>query len=104
MNVAMILLAVAIVGLLLMRVPIAFAILGPSVAYLFLSGRSLELGLRAALNGIDSWPLLAVPLFVLLGAIANHAGIAERLFDFALALLGHVRGGLAYVNVGASVG
>src|SRR5690606_34455024 len=56
------------------------------------------------INGVDSWPLLAVPLFVLLGVIANHAGIAERLFDFALALLGRVRGGLAYVNIGSSVG
>lgn len=104
MNVDMILMAAAIVVLLLLRVPIAFAILGPSVAYLVINGWSLELGIRAALNGIDSWPLLAVPLFVLLGAIANRAGIAERLFDFALALLGRVRGGLAYVNIGSSVG
>ncbi|USQ81071.1 TRAP transporter large permease [Ornithinimicrobium faecis] len=101
---AMILLAVAVVVLLLLRVPVAFAILGPSVVYLVTTGSSLELGLRTAINGVDSWPLLAVPLFVLLGVIANHAGIADRLFDFALALLGRVRGGLAYVNIGSSVG
>lgn len=100
----MILLAVTVVVLLLLRVPVAFAILGPSVVYLVATGSSLELGLRTAINGVDSWPLLAVPLFVLLGVIANHAGIAERLFDFALAVLGRIRGGLAYVNIGSSIG
>ncbi len=97
-------LGIAIFVLLVLRVPVAFAILGPCVAYLIATGQSLELGLRTTINGIDSWPLLAVPLFVLLGVIANRAGIAERLFDFALALLGRVRGGMAYVNVGSSVG
>lgn len=101
---AIVLLAVAIVVLIVARVPIAFAILGPAVAYLILTGQSVELGLRTAINGINSWPMLAIPLFVLLGVIANHAGIAERLFDFAMAVLGRVRGGLAYVNVGTSVG
>ncbi len=101
---AMVLLAIAIVVFIIARVPIAFAILGPSVAYLILTGQSVELGLRTAINGINSWPMLAIPLFVLLGVIANHAGIAERLFDFAMAILGRVRGGLAYVNIGTSVG
>ena len=45
-----------------------------------------------------------MPLFILLGCIANHAGIADRLFDFALALLGRVRGSLGYVSVGVSLG
>ncbi|MEE6286794.1 TRAP transporter large permease [Georgenia sp. MJ173] len=101
---AMIILAVAILLLLMLRLPVAFAILGPSVAYLILTGQSVELGLRTAINGINSWPMLAIPLFVLLGVIANHAGIAERLFDFAMALLGPIKGGLAYVNIGTSVG
>ncbi|MEV7231892.1 TRAP transporter large permease [Polymorphospora sp. NPDC051019] len=101
---AITLLGIAIVVLLFLRVPVAFAILGPCVTYLLATGQSLELGLRTTINGIDSWPLLAVPLFVLLGVIANRAGIAERLFDFAMALLGRVRGGMAYVNVGSSVG
>lgn len=100
----MALLGVAIVVLMLLRVPIVFAILGPCVVYVIATGASLELGLRTVINGIDSWPLLAVPLFVLLGVVANHAGIADRIFDFALALLGRVRGGLAYVNIGTSVG
>ena len=45
-----------------------------------------------------------MPLFILLGCLANHAGIADRLFDFALALLGRVRGSLGYVSVGVSLG
>src|SRR5699024_8815206 len=45
-----------------------------------------------------------VPLFILLGTLANHAGIADRIFDFALAILGRVRGSLGYVNVASSVG
>ena len=55
-------------------------------------------------NSTASFPLLAVPLFILLGSIANQAGIADRLFDFALALLGRVRGSLGYVSVGVSLG
>ncbi len=49
-------------------------------------------------------PCSPCPLFILLGSLANHAGIADRLFDFALAVLGRVRGNLGYVSVGVSVG
>ena len=66
--------------------------------------QSTGLALRLVANSTASFPLLAVPLFILLGCIANHAGIADRLFDFALALLGRVRGSLGYVSVGVSLG
>lgn len=95
---------VAIVALLILRVPIAFAILGPCLGYLWYTDQSLGLGLRLAAQGINSWPLLAVPLFILVGVVANRAGIADRLFDLALALLGRVRGSLGYVNIGVSLG
>lgn len=94
----------AIVALLVLRVPIAFAILGPCLGYLWYSDQSLGLGLRLAAQGINSWPLLAVPLFILVGVVANRAGIADRLFDLALSLLGRVRGSLGYVNIGVSLG
>ncbi len=98
-------LLLAAIGLLLvLRVPVAFAFLGPGLAYLILTGQSLGLAMRLITNSTASFPLLAVPLFVLLGVIANHAGIADRLFDFALALFGRVRGGLGYVSVGVSLG
>lgn len=94
----------AIAVLLFLRVPVGYAILGPCLAYLWLTDQSLGMSLRLAAQGVNSWPLLAIPLFVLVGVTANRAGIADRLFDFALALLGRVRGSLGYVNIGVSVG
>lgn len=102
MTVALLLLA--IIALLLLRVPVAFAFLGPGLAYLVMTDQSLGLAMRLIADSTASFPLLAVPLFVLLGVVANHAGIADRLFDFALALFGRVRGGLGYVSVGVSLG
>lgn len=97
-------LGVAITLLLLMRVPVAFAFIGPSLVYMMVIGQSLGGALRQITNAAGSFPLLAVPLFVFLGALANHSGMAERLFRFAHALLARVRGSLGYVVVGTSVG
>jgi tripartite ATP-independent transporter DctM subunit len=101
---SLLLLSAGIVALLFLRIPVAFAFLGPSLAYMLLTGQSLGLSLRLIVNATASFPLLAVPLFVLLDVIANRGGIADRLFDFALALMGRVRGGLGYVSVGVSLG
>ena len=101
---SLLLLSIAIVVLLVLRVPVAFAFLGPSLGYMWLTDQSVGLALRLIINATASFPLLAVPLFVLLGVVANRGGIADRLFDFALALLGRVRGGLGYVSVGVSLG
>jgi tripartite ATP-independent transporter DctM subunit len=54
-------------------------------------------------TGLDSFVLIAIPLFVLAGHLLNRAGIADRIFAFAAALVGHIRGGLAHVNVVASM-
>jgi tripartite ATP-independent transporter DctM subunit len=98
------LLLVAILLLFLLRVPMAFAILGPCLAYLVAEGFSLGLAARLVVSGINSWPLLAVPLFILVGIIATRTEIAARLYDAALLLLGPLRAGLAYVNIGVSLG
>ncbi|WP_105034953.1 TRAP transporter large permease [Cryobacterium aureum] len=96
---------IALIAILLaLRVPVGFAFLGPSLAYMIIEGNSTGLALRVAADGVSSFPLLAVPLFILLGSIANRAGIADRIFDFALAVLGRIKGNLAYVNIGTSVG
>ena len=97
-------LCLLIAGLLVIRVPVAFAFFGPCLLYMMTSDQSVGLALRLVANSTASFPLLAVPLFILLGCIANQAGIADRLFDFALALLGRVRGSLGYVSVGVSLG
>src|SRR5690606_41263369 len=54
-------------------------------------------------GGIDSFPLLAVPFFIYAGNLMNSAGITNRIFGFALALVGWLKGGLGHVNVVGSV-
>ena len=101
---SLLVLCLLITLLLVIRVPVAFAFIGPSLLYMITTDQSLGLALRLVANSTASFPLLAVPLFILLGCLANRAGIADRLFDFALALLGRVRGGLGYVSIGVSLG
>jgi tripartite ATP-independent transporter DctM subunit len=101
---SLLVLCLAITVLLVLRVPVAFAFIGPSLAWALTNDQSLGFSLRLMTSSTASFPLLAVPLFILLGALANHAGIADRLFDFALALLARVRGSLGYVSVGVSLG
>jgi tripartite ATP-independent transporter DctM subunit len=101
---SLLVLTLLITLLLVIRVPIAFAFIGPALLYMITTDQSLGLALRLVASSTASFPLLAVPLFILLGTLANHAGIADRLFDFALALLGRVRGSLGYVSIGVSLG
>ncbi|HUP18250.1 MAG TPA: TRAP transporter large permease [Acidimicrobiia bacterium] len=98
------LLITSIIILFLLRVPMAFAILGPSVVYFMIEGYSAHLAVRLVMQGIDSWPLLAVPLFILVGIVATRTEIADRLYDAALLFLGPLRAGLAYVNIAVSLG
>ncbi|HYJ66657.1 MAG TPA: TRAP transporter large permease [Nocardioidaceae bacterium] len=101
---SLLVLCLLIALLLVIRVPVAFAFLGPSLLYMITTDQSVGLALRLVAEETASFPLLAVPLFILLGCLANHAGIADRLFDFALALMGRVRGNLGYVTIGVSMG
>jgi tripartite ATP-independent transporter DctM subunit len=98
------LLIIAIIVLFLLRVPMAFAIFGPSVLYFVVEGYTPHLASRLVMQGIDSWPLLAVPLFILVGIIATRTEIADRLYDAAVLFLGPLRAGLAYVNIAVSLG
>ena len=98
------LLLIAILLLFLLRVPMAFAILGPSLVYLLVEDYTLHLGVRTVMQGINSWPLLAVPLFILVGTVATRTEIADRLYEAAVLLLGPLRAGLAYVNIAVSLG
>jgi tripartite ATP-independent transporter DctM subunit len=100
----LIVLLLVIFVLFIVGVPMAFAILGPSLAYLVLEDYSLGLAVRLVIAGINSWPLLAVPLFILVGIVATRTEMADRLYDAALLLLGPLRAGLAYVNIGVSLG
>jgi tripartite ATP-independent transporter DctM subunit len=90
--------------LILLETPIAFALGLASLGYLLLEGRTpLVILVQRMTSGLDSFPFLALPLFVLAGMIFSQAGIARRIYDFARAIVGHVRGGLAHVNVVGSM-
>ena len=91
-------------ALLLLRVPVAFALLGPSLLYIAQSdGITTAVAIQRVTAGLNSFPLLAVPLFILTGFLANAAGVADRLFAFLEGVFGRVRGNLGYVNVTSSV-
>lgn len=94
---------IVIVGLVLLNVPIGFALaLTASIAMLIKGIDLLTVPLRL-FNGADNFPLLAIPLFVLTGSLMNSAGISHRLINFAGALVGFIRGGLAMVNIVTSM-
>jgi len=84
--------------LLVIRVPIAFAFIGPSLVYLLSNEQSLGLPLRLVAQSTASFPLLAVPLFILMGYMTEQAGLMQRLFLALRDLLAPVRGAL-YVTV-----
>ncbi|MEO8525848.1 MAG: TRAP transporter large permease [Caldimonas sp.] len=85
-------------------VPVAIAMAGASLAYVLLAGTPPPfVVVHRMVSGIDSFPLLAVPFFILAGNLMNNAGITTRIFNFALALVGWLKGGLGHVNVLASV-
>ena len=80
--------------------PLAFAMgLSATVALVIQNQVPLVILPTAWYNSLDSFSLLAVPLFVFAGALMNAAGIAERIIGFTLAMIGHVKGGLAQANV-----
>ncbi|MEO6016781.1 MAG: TRAP transporter large permease, partial [Polaromonas sp.] len=84
--------------------PVAIAMAGASLVYILFSG-SLPpfVVIHRMVSGIDSFPLLAVPFFILAGNLMNNAGITTRIYNFALALVGWLKGGLGHVNVLGSV-
>ena len=85
-------------------IPIAIAMSIGSLLYIWLSGAIPPLAMvHRMVGGIDSFPLLAVPFFILAGNLMNSAGITNRIYNFALALVGWLKGGLGHVNVVGSV-
>ena len=100
----MLLLLGTFVILIMARAPIAFALLISSVAYLtHYGGVPLRVVTQRMAAGPDSFPLLAVPLFIMAGSLMNTGGITERIFDFARTLVGHWTGSLGHVNILASI-
>ena len=85
-------------------VPIAYALLICGVALMWhLDLFDAQILAQNVINGADSFPLLAVPFFMLAGEIMNAGGLSRRIVNFAMALVGHVKGGLGYVTIVAAV-
>lgn len=94
----------ALLASMLIGVPIAFALLiSGAVLMLQLNMFSGQIIAENLIHGADSYPLLAVPFFLLAGEIMNAGGLSRRLIDLAMAIIGHVRGGLGYVTIVAAV-
>ncbi len=84
--------------------PVAIAMAGASLVYVAWSGDTPSfVVIQRMVAGIDSFPLLAVPFFILAGNLMNNAGITNRIYNFALSLVGWMKGGLGHVNVVGSV-
>jgi TRAP-type C4-dicarboxylate transport system permease large subunit len=85
-------------------VPVAIAMAAAVLLFVLLSGSTPPfVVIHRMVGGIDSFPLLAVPFFILAGNLMNVAGITTRIYNFSLALVGWLRGGLAHVNIVGSV-
>ncbi|MQQ10146.1 TRAP transporter large permease subunit [Epibacterium sp. SM1979] len=91
--------------LLMIGLPVFFSLLAAPGALLLLNGQERDLTLlyRNLYNGMDSFPLMAIPFFMLAGELMNRGGITLRLVEFSQALMGHLRGGLAQVNILSSI-
>ena len=90
----------ALLGSMALGVPIAFSLLLTGVALMIhLDLFDAQILAQNVINGADSFPLLAVPFFMLAGEIMNVGGLSRRIVTLALAIVGHVRGGLGYVTI-----
>lgn len=95
----------ALLVLLALRVPVWMALLIPSIAYIIIDDTATAgLAAQQTASGVFDFAILAVPMFILLGNIANISGATDRLFDAATSAIGHVRGSLGYVNIATSFG
>lgn len=91
------------VAFLALGAPIYMSLLCSGMAYVFVHGRIDQMAVMAKMYGsLDSFVLLAIPMFMAAGIIMNVGGITDRIFGFCVKLIGHLPGGLAYVNVAAS--
>ena len=90
---------------LLIGLPVFFGLLAAPGLLLYFNGQERDITLlyRNVYNGIDSFPLMAIPFFMLAGELMNRGGITMRLVEFSQAFMGHLRGGLAHVNVLSSM-
>lgn len=91
---------VLLFALLLLEFPVAFSIFASTLSYfIFFSSQPLMMCIQRVAEGLSSYALLAIPFFIMAGIYMNHSGISKRLLTFSELLTGHMRGGLAQVNI-----
>lgn len=91
--------SVLLVGLAI-GLPVAYALILTGVALMYhLDFYDAQIVAQNLLNGADSFPLMAVPFFMLAGSVMNAGGLSARIVDLALTLVGHIKGGLGYVTI-----
>jgi tripartite ATP-independent transporter DctM subunit len=104
MNLPLLLFSIAFFALLILGAPVYLSLLVSSLVYFFFHSEiSMVLLAQRMVASLDSFVLIAVPMFMLSGNLMNTGGVTDRIFDFAKKVFGHWRGGLAYVNVFASL-
>lgn len=90
----------AFIGLMVIGVPVAVSLASASILYIVVLGGIPDLMVaQRMLEGLNSFPLLAVPMFIMAGNLMNICGITGRIYYFALSLVGWMKGGLAQVNI-----
>ena len=89
--------------LMLIGFPVVIAIALPAIVYVFAFGFPVELISLRIHYALDSYPLLAIPIFIYAGNLMNHTGVTDRIFKFADLSVGRVHGGLAQVNIFAGL-
>jgi len=94
---------IAWLALVFASMPVAFSLAFIGLVWLLLEGGTAISAPQRLIGGLDSFPLLAVPCFILAGLAMNTGGVTERIYGFANALVGHFRGGLGHVNVMGSL-
>ena len=94
-----------LMALMIIGVPIVFALIFAPIVGVWLDDKTVFLSMmpQRIFGGINQFPLLAIPMFILAGEVMNRGGITLRLVNFAKTLVGHFRGGLAHVNIVSSL-
>ena len=95
---------VSLLGAMALGMPIAFALIVCALALMALQGSfDTTILSQKLIEGADSYPLLAIPFFIFAGELMNKGGMSRRIVEFALAVVGHVRGGLGLVAIFAAI-
>ncbi len=94
----------SLLGAMGIGIPIAFALMLSGIAMMLLMGNlDAQILAQRLVNGADSYPLMAIPFFLIAGELMNAGGLSRRIVNVALAVVGHVRGGLGYVVIGTGL-